>query len=295
MNQLKKHILFFDFLENHYASNDEVSEQHLSVIRKSNFVKVTPFKISDDQIPITSFIEQNNFTNESLHVIGQQPDRIEEKIVENTVSIKKFASEKFVFEKIEKPLIDLSSQREKVMFKTSQSKMLEVVDEMLSDLKVKTEGISRSTTCTIAKNGKEIVSDEHTDSNTVSSVSAKEIFNDELLEIKRFVGNSKPMSFTKNWYSRPTPPDIQFKERVFQPQFFVSTDKLYEWNINGLSEQKIMSHMSEVGIAYQNNHDLDQSDIVNLLVTGFSGTLRGWWDSYPIGLEHSCGRMKLLG
>ena len=86
------------------------------------------------------------------------------------------------------------------------------------------------------------------------------------------------MSFTKNWYSRPTPPDIQFKERVFQTQFSISADKLYEWNIDGLSEQKIMSHMSEVGIAYQNNHDLDQSDIVNLLVTG---TLREWWDSYP--------------
>ena len=37
-----------------------------------------------------------------------------------------------------------------------------------------------------------------------------------------------------------------------------------------------------VGIAYQNNHDLDQPEIVNLLVTGFSGTLRGWWDSYLI-------------
>ena len=31
-----------------------------------------------------------------------------------------------------------------------------------------------------------------------------------------------------------------------------------------------------VGITYQNNHDLDQSEIVNLLVTGFSGTLRGY-------------------
>ena len=38
--------------------------------------------------------------------------------------------------------------------------------------------------------------------------------------------------------------------------------------------------MSMVGIAYQNNHDLDQPKIVNLLVTGFSVTLRGWWDSY---------------
>ena len=123
MNQLKKHILFFNFLENHYVSNDEVSKQHLSVIKKTNFVKVAdkaivrsshppletvlitcqdqktevkaiPFKIADDQTPITSsIIEQNNFTNESLHIIGQQLDSIEEKID----LVEKPASEKSVF------------------------------------------------------------------------------------------------------------------------------------------------------------------------------------------------------
>ena len=164
--------MFFYFLENHYVSNDEVSKQHLSVIKKSNFVKAinkaivrsshppletvlitcqyqktkvkaSPFKIADDQTPITSIIEQNNFTNESLHVIGQQLDDIEEKIVERT--IEKHASEKSISIKTKKPLIDLPSQRENVMFKTSQSKMLEVVEKMLSDLKVKTEGTSSST------------------------------------------------------------------------------------------------------------------------------------------------------
>ena len=216
-----------------------------------------------------------------MHIIGQQLDRIEEKID----LVEKPISEKYVFVKTEKPLIYLPSQKEKVMFKTSQSKMLEVVDKMLSDLKVKTEGTSRSTACTISKNGKngkEIVSDEHTDSDTVSFVSAKKIFDNDLPKIKRFVGNPKPMSFIKNWYLRPTPLDMQFEERVFQTQFSISVDKLYEWNIDGLFEQEIinkMSHMPMVGIAYQNNHDLDQPEIVNLLVTGFSGTLHGWWDS----------------
>ena len=146
------------------------------------------------------------------------------------------------------------------MFKTSQSKTLEIVEKMLSDLKVKTEGTSRSTACTISRNEKEIVSDENTDSDTISSVSAKKIFDDDLPEIKRFVGNPKPMSFTKNWYSRPIPPDMQFKERSFQTQLSVFAHKLYEWNIDGFSEQVIinkMGHISMVGIAYQNNHDLD--------------------------------------
>ena len=81
-------------------------------------VKASPFKIADDQTPIVSPIEQNNFTNQSLHIIGQQLDRIKEKIVEKPVT-EKPVSEKSVSIKTEKPLIDLSSQREKVMFKTS--------------------------------------------------------------------------------------------------------------------------------------------------------------------------------
>ena len=78
---------------------------------------------------------------------------------------------------------------------------------------------------------------------------------------------------------------MQFEERSFQTQFSVSADKLYEWNIDGLSKQEIinkMSHMSMVGITYQNNHDLDQPEIVDLFVTIFSCTLHGWWDSYLI-------------
>ena len=84
-------------------------------------------------------------------------------------------------------------------FKTSQAETLEIIEKILSDLKVKTEGTSTSTlaTRTISKN--EIVYEENTDSDTVSSVSAKKVFEDDLPEIKRFVGNSKPMSFTKNW------------------------------------------------------------------------------------------------
>ena len=105
MNQLKKHILFFDFIENYYVSKDEVSQNHLNVIKKSNFVKeyktivrsshppleivliickktivkASLFKIADADTPVFNIIEQKNFTNESLNGIGQQLDRIEEK------------------------------------------------------------------------------------------------------------------------------------------------------------------------------------------------------------------------
>ena len=109
---------------------------------------------------------------------------------------------------------------------------------MLSNLKVKTEGPSTSAARTISRNEKEIVSEESTDSDSLSFVSINKVFDDDLLEIKRFVGNSKPMSFTKNWYFKPTPLDMQFEERSFQTQFFVFADRIYEWNIDVFLNKK---------------------------------------------------------
>ena len=41
-----------------------------------------------------------------------------------------------------------------------------------------------------------------------------------------------------------------------------------------------MGPSSMVGTAYMNNRDLDHPEIVDLLVTSFSSTLHGLWDSY---------------
>ena len=78
---------------------------------------------------------------------------------------------------------------------------------------------------------------------------------------------------------------MQFEERFFQTQISISTDKLYEWNIDGLPQQEIinkMGHMSMVANAYITNHNLDQAKIVHILTTGFSRTLCGWWEKYLI-------------
>ena len=62
-------------------------------------------------------------------------------------------------------------------------------------------------------------------------------------------------NLTKNWYPRPTPPDLQFEERNVSNQFSVSFGKLYEWNIDGLLEQEILNkiqHMAMVANNYLN-------------------------------------------
>ena len=154
---------------------------------------------------------------------------------------------------------------------------------MLLDLqKKKTEQTtSTSTARAISREKEETRFSKDSDSDSSSSASDKFVF--KLPEVKRFVGKPNPMSFTKNWYSKPTPPDMQFEERFFQTQFSISADKLYEWNIDGLPEQEIinkMGHMSMVSNAYITNHNLDHVGIVDLLTTDFSGTLCGLWEKY---------------
>ena len=56
MNQLKKNILFFDFLENHYVLKDEVSKQHLNVMKKSNFVKADKTIVRSSHPPVETIL-----------------------------------------------------------------------------------------------------------------------------------------------------------------------------------------------------------------------------------------------
>ncbi|KAG7977429.1 hypothetical protein I3843_05G031500, partial [Carya illinoinensis] len=311
-----KHILFFDFLENHYVSKKFLNvlktsftkEEGRKVVKTSHppletilvsvkgiEVKASPFKISDPGPNENVFaetkkiIEQNNFVNQTLHTIGQQLDRIEEKV------------EKPVFEKlalkktIEKPLIVLPSDRSKIHFGVTNT--MAKLDQMLAEIKQEKPSCS-----VIDRNGPGVSFDDsfsvHTWNDSDDDVSLSDnslVQKIDLLE-KEFQGlqvekpelariysrDIKPIGLTKNWYSRPTPPDLQYEERGSHSQFSVSADQMYEWNIDGFSEQEILNtlnRMSMVAIAYYNNK-LSQTEIVDILTSGFSGMLRSWWDKH---------------
>ena len=59
-----------------------------------------------------------------------------------------------------------------------------------------------------------------------------------------------------------------------------SNDFIYDWNIDGLSEHEIFNvlrQMSMTSTAYLT--DGDDHNAVQLILAGFSGTLRYWWDT----------------
>ncbi|KAG2716679.1 hypothetical protein I3760_03G138700 [Carya illinoinensis] len=121
------------------------------------------------------------------------------------------------------------------------------------------------------------------DSSTVRNIDLLEKnFHQDDFKLVGLESKPNPMSFTRNWYSKPTPPDLQFEEKIFQSQSSYSADKTYEWNIDGMFEQEIlntMSKMSLVANAYINNN-IREPDIVVILTTGFIGMIRNWWDKH---------------
>ena len=69
-----------------------------------------------------------------------------------------------------------------------------------------------------------------------------------------------------------TPPDLQYEERNVNNQFLVSSAKLYEWNIDGLSEQEILNkiqHMSMVANNYL-NENRSHVEVIELMVLGLT-------------------------
>ncbi|CAL8990427.1 unnamed protein product [Prunus brigantina] len=300
MRSAKVEIFYLDFVESRYMTNElktltkekwkmtdmtEVEASHppvetIVINHKGAPIPASPFKAFETGDSNRKLIEQNNYANQSIIVIGKQLDKIETKI--DKISSPETKSKP----KIEKPIVQFQDLKSSPTLKIKPTmKKIEEMLEQLTPSRAEKSGLktldsfantnsSESEPETIESENSDILKIENAFKNLEVQVEPK---------IKRLDRHISPTSLTKNWYPKPTPPDIQFEERNFQTQFSVSSDKLYEWNIDGLSEQEIfnkLQHMSMVANSYITNHSFRQSDIVPLLVTGFTGTLRYWWDKH---------------
>ncbi|CAL8134174.1 unnamed protein product [Prunus armeniaca] len=267
------------------VDKSEVEASHppvdtIIINHKNTPMPASPFKAFESNDTNRRLIEQNNYTNQSLIVIGKQLDTIETKIDKISPPETKFKP------KIEKPIVQFQDLKSSSTLKIKPTiKKIEEMLEQLTPSKAEKSGLKTLDSFAITNPSES--EPETTESETSNISKLENAFKNLEVQvepkIKRLDRHISPTSLTKNWYPRPTPPDIQFEERNFQTQFSVSSDKLYEWNIDGLSEQEIfnkLQHMSMAANSYITNHSFRQSEIVPMLVTGFTGTLRYWWDKH---------------
>ena len=117
----------------------------------------------------------------------------------------------------------------------------------------------------------EEVDTEDSDEATINVISKTFEEDTELALNKINYGNKSTM---RNYYSRPSPPDLQYEERFTMNHF--DGQSVYTWNIDGKSEHEILNTLQEMAmacIAYKARR-LDPRDQAVGIIQGFQGQLK---------------------
>ncbi|KAH9699238.1 hypothetical protein KPL71_024266 [Citrus sinensis] len=204
-------------------------------------IRASPYKIpkpNDSDANLSSIIQQNNFCNTNLNTIGKQLARIENHFQTSTIAASSVSSKSDSNKKLKEPVF-----KHFQVSKTSQK----LVHESKSDFsKAIREQLDRIEA-------------------TSSSSSKVQIAPDTPQSSK--IGS---------------PPDLTIDNRpsaLNQSRYNASS--VYEWNIDGMSEYNILGVLQQMTMAanaYKTQSGTSDKAIAEILIAGFTGQLKGWWD-----------------
>ncbi|KAH9658252.1 hypothetical protein KPL70_023414 [Citrus sinensis] len=313
----KVHILFFDWFEI-YSSNNNISypfkESNPITIRKKTTewklsesnrtvdsehpplrsitvdhgeppieIRASPYKIpkpNDTDSNLSSIIQQNNFCNTNLNTIGKQLTRIENQFHQSTISVShsqkpipsKSDSDKKLKEPIFKPF-QVSKISQKLVHE-SKSDFAKAIREQLDRI----EAVSSSSSkVQIAPDTPQSSKIGVLEQDQVSIASSDlEAFTEEP------VSKANKIHWELAIPTSKSPPDLTIDNRpsaLNQARYNASS--VYEWNIDGMSEYNILGVLQQMTMAanaYKTQSGTSDKAIAEILIAGFTGQLKGWWD-----------------
>ncbi|KAK2975741.1 hypothetical protein RJ640_022747 [Escallonia rubra] len=257
---------------------------------------------------IQSLAEQSNYTNIILSTIGEQTTRIEDTIFQVKDVVSDFyskmqppkgisdnifgtspsfnlaSSSSSVVKNIEQPLIKPSIDLDSRFKLNSEEPSGEFLKELMSKLgqiktpKEKTPKEKYPKVETSQSSPKHI--------NMIGDIGSESEIEPDKLE-KQFISaigatNSRPP--LRNYYTRPTPVDMQLEEKNFSNPSSFNGSSIYEWNLDGMTDYQVITLLQHMLMAANSarNRNLGESEavIARYLIAGFTGQLRGWWDFY---------------
>ncbi|KAL4581677.1 hypothetical protein LXL04_006204 [Taraxacum kok-saghyz] len=109
---------------------------------------------------------------------------------------------------------------------------------------------------------------------------------DDNIQINRI--NSYDSKFARKpvqrlyYYPRPSPQDVLHEEQEYEINNSYSGKNVYEWNLDGYSERQIynMVHRMLMYTTIAKNAGNNEKQIAAMIIAGFTGQLKGWWDNY---------------
>ncbi|KAH9649499.1 hypothetical protein KPL70_026003 [Citrus sinensis] len=318
VNLHKVHILFFDWFEIYSSNNNisyPFKESNPITIRKKTTewklsesnrtvdsehpplqsvtvdhgeppveIRASPYKIpkpNDTDSNLSSIIQQNNFCNTNLNTIGKQLTRIENQFQQSTISVSpsqkpipsKPDSDKKLKEPIFKPFqVSKTSQK---LVQESKSDFAKAIREQLDRIEAASSSSSKAQIAPDTPQSSKIGVLEKDDQTSIASS-----------DVEAFQEESTPKANKIHWElalpTVKTPPDLAIDNRpsaLNQSRYNASS--VYEWNIDGMSEYNILGLLQQMTMAanaYKTQAGTSDRAVSEILIAGFTGQLKGWWD-----------------
>ncbi|KAH9792314.1 hypothetical protein KPL71_004069 [Citrus sinensis] len=246
-------------------------------------IRASPYKIpkpNDSEANLSSIIQQNNFCNTNLNTIGKQLTRIENQFQQSTISVspslKPIPSKSYYDRKLKEPIfkpfqVSKTSQR---LVHESKSDFAKAIREQLDRIEAASSSSSKIQIAPDTPQSSKIGVLEQDQVSIASS------------DLEAFTEEPVPKANKIHWeLALPTsksPPDLTIDNRpsaLNQARYNASS--VYEWNIDGMSEYNILGLLQQMTMAanaYKTQSGTSDKAIAEILIAGFTGQLKGWWD-----------------
>ena len=234
--------------------------------------------------------QQLNYTNTAISTIATQLNHIANMVEETkqqlpspSVKVDNYANS------ISKPFFKVESvsckDQDDITAAFSNASLLKQISQQIKALVLQSPSTScLDKTCsnlTIDSTASEDEDEAEGGSETETlNILTKTFVEDSPLEINKIRHGNVPT--TRNFYTRPTPPDLQYEERgTFVTNSF-DGQSIYTWNVDGKSEHEIMSTLQEMTMAMTayKTRSLDSRTQAIAVTNGFQGQLKYWWDNF---------------
>ncbi|KAH9791249.1 hypothetical protein KPL71_003680 [Citrus sinensis] len=254
-------------------------------------IRASPYKIpkpNDSDVNLSSIIQQNNFCNTNLNTIGKQLTRLESQFQQSTISVSpspkpiplKSDSDKKLKEPIFKPFqVSKTSQK---LVQESKSDFAKAIREQLDRIEATSSSSSKVQIAPDTPQSSKIDTPQLSrigvlDQDQVSIASS---------DLEAFTEEPIPKANKIHWeLALPTsksPPDLTIDNRPSAlNQARYNATSVYEWNIDGMSEYNILGVLQQTTMAanaYKTQSGTSDRAIAEILIAGFTGQLKGWWD-----------------
>ncbi|KAH9647741.1 hypothetical protein KPL70_025306 [Citrus sinensis] len=243
-------------------------------------IRASPYKIpkpNDSDANLSSIIQQNNLCNTNLNTIGKQLTRIESQFQKSTIAVSSVSTKSDYDKKLKEPIFkpfQVSKTSQKLV-QESKSDFAKAIRDQLDRIEASSSSSSKVQIAPDSAQSSKIGVLEYDNVSIASS--DIEAFKEEPPTPK-----ANKIHWDLTLPTVKTPPDLAIDNRpsaLNQSRFNASS--VYEWNIDGMSEYNILGLLQQMTMAanaYKTQSGTSDRAIAEILIAGFIGQLKGWWD-----------------